>query len=213
MTKYVMLHGLGQTARSWSETVSAMERCGGRFDVMLPEITEFLRNKTPCWDELYKSFEEYCLDIGKPVKLCGLSLGGILALRFCAGHSDRVGGAVFIGAQFVMPKNLLRFQNAVFHLMPQSAFDSTGFGKREFLSLAKSMEKLDFSEDLKKISCPTLIICGEKDKPNKKAAVRMNERIAGSELLFVAGAGHEVNVDSPNELGKVLSEFFGENAS
>ncbi len=47
MTKYVMLHGLGQTARSWSETVSAMERCGGRFDVMLPEITEFLRNKTP----------------------------------------------------------------------------------------------------------------------------------------------------------------------
>lgn len=207
--KRVLIHGLGQTARSWNETAAAMERRGGSFDIICPELTELLRDKTPCWDGLYGAFEEYCLGFGEPVELCGLSLGGILAIRFCEEHSDMVSGAVLIGAQFVMPKNLLRFQNAVFHLMPKSAFDNTGFGKKELLSLAKSMETLDFSEDLEKITCPTLIICGEKDKQNRKAAVRLHEGISGSELLIVAGSGHEVNVDRPDELGKAVSDFFG----
>lgn len=207
--KRVLIHGLGQTARSWNETAAAMERRGGSFDIICPELTELLRDKTPCWDELYGAFEEYCLGFGEPVELCGLSLGGILAIRFCEEHSDMVSGAVLIGAQFVMPRNLLRFQNAVFHLMPKSAFVSTGFGKKEFLSLARSMETLDFSEDLEKITCPTLIICGEKDKQNRKAAVRLHEGISGSELLIVAGSGHEVNVDRPDELGKAVSDFFG----
>lgn len=211
--KCVLIHGLGQTAQSWNETAAAMERCGGRSDVMCPDLTELLGNKKPCWDELYGSFEEYCLGIGEPLELCGLSLGGILALRFCAEHSDKVSGAVLIGAQFVMPRNLLRLQNAVFHLMPKSAFVSTGFGKKEFLSLARSMETLDFSEDLERITCPTLIICGEKDKPNRKAAIRMNAGIKGSELLIVAGSGHEVNVDRPDELGKAISVFFGKKCS
>lgn len=206
--KCVLLHGLGQTAQSWNKTVSAMERSGGEFDIVCPDLTEFLRNKNPCWDELYKSFEEYCLDIGEPVNICGLSLGGILALQFCAEHFDRVNKAVFVGAQYVMPKLMLRFQNAVFRFMPQSAFSGTGFGKRDFLSLAKSMESLDFTEDLKKIACPTLIICGESDKANKKAAIQMNGRIQGSELLIIKGSGHEVNVDAPGELGKALVEFF-----
>lgn len=211
--KCVLIHGLGQTAQSWNETAAAMERCGGRSDVMCPDLTELLGNKKPCWDELYGSFEEYCLGIGEQLELCGLSLGGILALRFCAEHSDKVSGAVLIGAQFVMPRNLLRLQNAVFHLMPKSAFVSTGFGKKEFLSLARSMETLDFSEDLERITCPTLIICGEKDKPNRKAAIRMNAGIKGSELLIVAGSGHEVNVDRPDELGKAISVFFGKKCS
>lgn len=211
--KCVLIHGLGQTAQSWSKTVSAMERFGGELDIVCPNLTELLRNKKPCWDELYKSFEKYCLDIGEPVNICGLSLGGILALQFCAAHSDRVNKAVFIGAQYVMPKFMLRLQNAVFRLMPQSAFSGTGFGKRDFLSLAKSMETLDFRENLKRITCPALVIAGEKDKPNKKAAIQINERIQGSKLLIIEGSGHEVNVDVPEELGKALVEFFAGKSS
>lgn len=206
--KCVLIHGLGQTAQSWTKTVSAMEQFGGELDIVCPDLTELLQNKMPCWDELYKSFEEYCLDIGEPVNICGLSLGAILALQFCAEHPDRVNKAVFIGAQFVMPKLMLRLQNAIFRFMPQSAFNGTGFGKKEFLSLAKSMETLDLRDDLKKIICPALVIVGENDKPNKKAAIQMNEQIQGSELLIVKGSGHEVNADMPDELGKALCVFL-----
>ncbi len=206
--KCVLIHGLGQTAQSWNKTVAAMARFGGELDIVCPDLTELLRNKKPCWDELYKSFEEYCLDIGEPVNICGLSLGGILALQFCAEHSGKVNKAVFVGAQYVMPKFMLRLQNTVFRLMPQSAFSGTGFGKRDFLSLAKSMESLDFTEDLKKISCPTLIICGERDKANKKAAIQMNEQMQGSKLLIIEGSGDEVNSDAPGGLGKALVEIY-----
>ncbi|MBD5130903.1 MAG: alpha/beta fold hydrolase [Ruminococcaceae bacterium] len=205
--KCVMLHGLGQTAQSWDKT--AAEIGTDSFEIICPDLTELIRDKTPCWNELYKSVEGYCLNIGEPVNICGLSLGGILALQFCAEHSDAVNKAVLIGAQFVMPKFMLRVQNLIFRFMPQSAFNGTGFGKSEFLSLAKSMENLDFSGDLNKITCPTLIVCGEKDTANKKAAVQMSERISNSKLEIVPSSGHEVNVDAPAVLGKLLREFFG----
>lgn len=207
--KCVMLHGLGQTAQSWKDTAAAMKQTNESFDIVCPGLPELIRDKKPCWDELYKSVESYCLNIGEPVNICGLSLGGILALKFCAEHPDMVNKAVFIGAQFVMPKFMLRFQNMIFHLMPQSAFSGTGFGKREFLSLAGSMENLDLGDDLKKITCPALIICGERDKANKKAAVQISERIPNSKLTVAVGSGHEVNVDAPALLGNLLCEFYG----
>lgn len=206
--KCVMLHGLGQTAQSWNETAATMKRTDGSFEIICPDLPELIWNKKSCWDELYGAFESYCLNIGETVNICGLSLGGILALQFCADHPDTINKAVFIGAQFVMPKFMLRFQNMIFHLMPQSAFSGTGFGKREFLSLAGSMENLDLGDDLKKITCPALIICGERDKANKKAAVQMSERIANSKLMIAEGSGHEVNVDAPTLLGNLLCDFF-----
>lgn len=205
----VMLHGLGQTAQSWDKTVAAMEQTGGDLKIARPDLSELIRDKTPCWNELYKSVESYCLNLGEPVNICGLSLGGILALQFCAEHTDMVNKAALIGAQFVMPKFMLRVQNLIFRFMPQSAFNGTGFGKSEFLSLARSMENLNFGDDLQKITCPTLVVCGERDKANKKAAVQMSERISNSKLEIIPNSGHEVNVDAPVVLGKLLCEFYG----
>ena len=205
----VMLHGLGQTAQSWDKTVAAMKQTGGDIEIVRPSLSELIRDKTPCWNKLYKSVESYCLNLGEPVNICGLSLGGILALQFCAEHSDTVNKAVFIGAQFVMPKFMLRFQNLIFRFMPQSAFGGTGFGKREFLSLARSMENLNFGDDLRKITCPTLVVCGERDKANKKAAVQMSGCISNSKLEIIPNSGHEVNVDAPDVLGDLLCEFYG----
>ena len=43
-----------------------------------------------------------------------------------------------------------------------------GFGKKDFISLSKSMMDLDFQKDLEKINCRVLVLCGEKDKANMK---------------------------------------------
>ena len=70
------------------------------------------------------------------------------------------------------------------------------------------MMKLDFSDSLSKITCPTLVICGEKDFANRKAAGKLADILTNAEMREIAGAGHEVNVDAPEALSEVLYSFY-----
>ena len=94
------------------------------------------------------------------------------------------------------------------NLMPKSVFQKMGFQKKEFISLCHSMIQLDFTQDLRKIHCPVLVLCGEEDKVNWQASVRLAEEIESAELVLISNAGHEVNKENPKELGKILTEFY-----
>lgn len=152
--------------------------------------------------------KQYCGQWNDPVNLCGLSLGGILALQYGILHPDKTNSLVLIGTQFTMPKNLLKLQNIIFQIMPQSAFQNTGLSKKEIMALTKSMMNLDFRKDLHKISCPVLVICGEKDRSNKDAALQLKEQIPDAQFSIIPDAGHEVNADNPVELGKIIDSFY-----
>ena len=78
------------------------------------------------------------------------------------------------------------------------------------ITLTKSMMDLDFTTCLKKITCPTLVVCGEKDKANRKASVQLKTLLLNANLIFIERAGHEVNIDAPNALANVLSAFYDE---
>ena len=58
------------------------------------------------------------------------------------------------------------------------------------------------------LDCPTLILCGAKDKTNMESAKRFHEAMKNSKLVIVEDSGHEVNKDNPNELTKILWEFW-----
>ncbi len=105
-----------------------------------------------------------------------------------------------------MPKNLLRFQNVVFRLLPNSAFESMGMEKNRIICLCKSMMNLDFSHNLKDIPCKTLVLCGGKDKSNLSAAIQLENQIENSELIIIPGAGHELN-EEPVALGRAIQSF------
>ena len=85
-----------------------------------------------------------------------------------------------------------------------------GIGKRELIQLTKSMMALDFKEDLVKVDCRTLIVCGEKDRANRGAAEMMAEKIHGARIEILEGCGHEVNVEAPEKLAEVLDAFYEE---
>ena len=70
------------------------------------------------------------------------------------------------------------------------------------------MLDLDFREDLGKVSCPVLVLCGERDKANRKAARGLQAGIPGAELAWIPGAGHEANLDAPEALAEALRDFF-----
>lgn len=196
---------MGQTDLDWKETV---EFLGNREDIVCPNLSEWLSEREVSYFSLYKALEQYMKQQNSPVHFCGLSLGGVLALQYAIEYPQKVSSLVLIGTQYVMPKRLLQFQNVMFYLMPKSVFQKMGFQKKEFISLCYSMIQLDFTRDLRKIHCPVLVLCGEEDKVNWQASVRLAEEIESAELVLISNAGHEVNKENPKELGKILTEFY-----
>ncbi|MGQ9572036.1 MAG: alpha/beta fold hydrolase [Dehalococcoidia bacterium] len=63
-------------------------------------------------------------------------------------------------------------------------------------------------EELSQIRVPTLIVCGELDEPFVEPSRRMHERIAGSELVIIAGAGHTPLLEKPIQFNQVLLSFL-----
>lgn len=203
--KCIMLHGLGQTASSWNDTVEILK---DEFEVLCPNLSDWLSNKSPCYAALYQALESYCEQFQEPLHICGLSLGGILAMQYGIEHPDKVQSLVLIGTQYVMPKQLLKIQNLMFHIMPRSAFENMGFQKSDFINLCNSMTELDFKHELGKISCPVLVICGDKDKANKAASLELRKKIKNAELIIIENAGHEINIENPARLAEELNTFF-----
>ena len=100
------------------------------------------------YDNLYAAFSDYCNQYDEPIDLCGLSLGGVLALNYAIQYPKKVRSLVLIATQYKMPKKLLKFQNLLFRFMPKSMFQQMGFRKADFLLLCETMMELDFNNSL-----------------------------------------------------------------
>lgn len=98
----------------------------------------------------------------------------------------------------------------LFRCMPKSMFKQTGFDKNAFIALCSSMADLDFRKSLNKITCPVLILCGKKDKANKKAANELSQTLKNAQHQEIAKAGHEVNIEAPVQLATLLHQFYSQ---
>lgn len=205
MEKVILIHGSGHKAASWNETVSRLD-C--RKDVLCPELSSLLMGKEASYPNLRAAFGAYCAQAGGPVHLCGLSLGGILALDYTLEHPEAVKTLVLIGTPHKIPKAAFALQNVVFRLLPQSTFASMAFDKKNTFALGNSMRDLDFSGRVSAVQCPTLILCGEKDRANILSAQFLSQNIKGAQLQLITQTGHVVNEENPGALAERLNEFY-----
>lgn len=205
--KKIFIHGSGHKGTSWSETISYMT---DNKDILCPDLSSILDGKEASYYNLYSAFSEYCNKIDGKINLCGISLGGILALNYTLDFPDRVQSLVLIGTPHKVPKIMFSIQNVIFKFLPQSIFDNMAFNKKDTFILGKSMKKLDFSNKVQKIKCPTLIVCGEKDSANIKSAYYLSENIKNAKLKIIKNTGHVVNEEKPQILAKVLEQFYKE---
>lgn len=201
----IFLHGLGQTPESWDAVIEKLEDSTG---CACPDLFGTLQGKVPTYENLYGSVSQICDRTDGKMDLCGLSLGAVLAMNYAIDHPEKVNSLVLVTPQYKMPKNLLRFQNLVFQLMPKSAFRQTGFKKKDLIQLSKSMTTLDFSSYLSRITCPVMIICGENDTANRKVASDLADILPDAQVRLIAGAGHAANTDAPEELAEILRGFY-----
>lgn len=207
--KNILIHGLGQNSRDWDTVKDGLEARG--ISAAAPDLFDLAKGRELDYASVYQAFSEICESCEEGLNLCGLSLGGLLALDYAIQRSEKINSLVLIGTPFQIPKGLLKFQNIVFGLMPKAAFRNMGVSKKDFTRLSKSMASLDFMESAAVLDCPSLILCGAKDKANMESAKQYHEAMRNSRLAIVEDSGHEVNKDNPNELVRFLQEFWVEN--
>lgn len=208
--KNILLHGLGQNETSWN--ISKVEFEKSSVETENPSLYSMIKTEGATYDVLLKKFIEYCNEFGEKINLCGLSLGGILALDYAKKFPEKVNSLILIGTPYTIPKFLFKLQGMVFHLMPRQSFEKMGIAKKDFISLVNSMSNLEIAHKLDSISCKTLILCGDKDNQNKSSAELLRAHIKNSSFQIVANSSHEVNIDNPKDLVAIVSDFWNPHA-
>lgn len=199
--KTILLHGLGQTAEVWCDAV----RLSALTDVDCPELFS-LSEGVPTYSAMLGGLEKHLAELPGPFRICGLSLGAVLALDYGLRHPESAASLVLISGQCKVPTHLIDLQNLLFRCMPERAFRDWGMSKADAIRLARSMRSLDFSEQLRRLDCPVTLLCGERDRANLKAARQMHGAIPGSALYILPKAGHELTREAPEALAAFLRE-------
>ena len=158
--KTILLHGLGQTEQDWKEVVCQLSSS----NVDCPELFSSMENEIS-YPQILGDLERRYSNVKEPLRICGLSLGALLAIDFAIRHGDKVASLVLIGTQYKVPSLLIDFQNLIFRCMPNKAFDSMGLSKSNTIKLAHSMRSLDFTAQLNNILCPVTILVGKRILP------------------------------------------------
>ena len=209
MATKIFVHGSGHKATSWEKTISYMTN---NEDIVCPNLSSILEGKEASYENLYSSFVKYCNEFDGQIHLCGLSLGGILALNFALDFPQKVKTLVLIGTPYKVPKVAFSFQNIIFRFLPKSIFETMAFDKKNTFALGDTMKNLDFSDRVKNIKCPTLILCGKKDSANMKSADYLSQSIRSAELKIIENTGHVVNEENPRALADILNEYYLKNS-
>ena len=139
--KLILIHGSGHKAKSWDKMISYMEN---KKDILNPDLSTILNGKDASYNNLYSQFIEYCNKIDGKINLCGLSLGGILALNYTLDFPEKVNSLILIGIPYKVPKVIFRVQNIIFKFLPKSLFESMAFNKKRYFYIRRLYEKLRF---------------------------------------------------------------------
>lgn len=204
--KNILIHGLGQNEVSWNKVEEELK--SNNIKIETPSLYLMLKDITSDYDTLYKQFIKYCNGFDEKLNLCGLSLGGILALHYAKEFPDKVNSLILIGTPYKVPKFLFKVKGLIFKIMPRSTFEKIGCEKKDFIFLVNSMSNLDIERNLDKITCKTLILCGVKDNQNLESAKLLNKSINNSSFKTINNSSHEVNVDNPKELASIIYKFW-----
>jgi pimeloyl-ACP methyl ester carboxylesterase len=141
----------------------------------------------------------------KKIGVLGSSMGGTVALLFAA-EEQNVAALVTIAA----PVHPERFSERLSTPEDTEQWRAQGFieyhGRRLNVSLLHDLEVLDVPKAARKISCPVLVIHGDKDDivPVEEGHELFAELAAPKRLCIIEGSGHRLT--EPAHLQKALAD-------
>jgi pimeloyl-ACP methyl ester carboxylesterase len=220
----VFIHGAGGSRLSWQLQLHHFKEAQA---IGLPGHPEGLGLKTI--GEYVESVEDYLEKnaIGNPV-LVGHSMGGAIAIEYALGHTD-LDGLVLVGtgarlrvSQDLMGMIMQDYRIASRSIAKMSVSPSCGEGlvekiAQEILKVRAEVTYGDFEacnrfdrmNDVEKIDCRTMIICGADDQLTPPKYSRyLHQKIRNSRLHIIAGAGHSVMLEKHREFNLLLEAFL-----
>jgi pimeloyl-ACP methyl ester carboxylesterase len=66
----------------------------------------------------------------------------------------------------------------------------------------------DLTEEMKKITVPTLIIAGDEDWACLEPGILMKRTISSAGLVMMPNCGHTIHLEGPDAYNRHLDEFF-----
>jgi 3-oxoadipate enol-lactonase len=205
----VLLHGSGRASRMWQPVLRDLSV---GWHVLAPDLPGFGRSTGPFTvSGAAQLVGEMAAVQTAPVHLCGLSLGGLIALRVAARLGPQVASLTITGTPVVphrdFPAALRRFRRLPGPLLP---LFSDVAGRREWLRMIDELEATDVRDYLPLITAPALVVCGSRDWRAVPAACELAKGIPAGRVWVAPHQGHNWPVISPDLFSKVVTDFIAE---
>ena len=215
----VLLHGLGGSGRWWDRNVAAFAR---HFRVHAVDLVGFGESRGTGRVSLVAAsalLVRWLDRLGlERVRLVGHSMGGRIAADIAADFPARVDRLVLVGAAIYPPvtgrplrvTGLLRSLRSISPgFIPILAADAYRAGPGTVWRAARETLTHCADERLTQVRTPTLVVWGERDTIVPLAtAERIAQLLPRSELVVIAGAGHNPMWDRPDPFNTVVVRFL-----
>ena len=228
------LHGAGMT-RMWLPHLEALSR---HADVIAPEHPGYGETEMPEWldgfEDLVIHYDQLLDALGlDQVHVVGYSLGGWLAAEFASYYPKRVksltlmvpAGLRIEGQPIPNPVAMMpdAFYDLIFNdktnmhqVLPDfESLDEIVHQYGEGATLARiawtTQYNLKLERRLERVTCPALVVRAEHDRliPDEMAE-RYAELLPNSRIATIAGTGHALAVEQPEQVGESIGRFIEE---
>lgn len=231
----VFLHGVGSTSHTWAGQLAAF---AGRRHCAAPDMRGYGGSRC---DPATISMRAFAADVaaliahlGRPADVCGLSMGGIVALTLwrdspasvrslvlcdtwanhpvaAAGHRERM-AAIDAAA---MPELAETRMPGVYApgadpaLVRRGVDAFAGIDRAAYRAASLDLWPQDLRGVAETVSVPCLVVVGEHDTTTPPALSReLAALVPGSRLVVIPGAAHLTNEENPAAFDEALAGFL-----
>lgn len=233
---FIFLHGASLDMGQWEREV---DHFSSNYQVITLDARGHGRSSLPkgkvspdvFWQDVVAMMDH--LDIPKAI-ICGLSMGGHVAIQVAINAAERVERLVLLGTICTNHFNLfervvLPINRFSLRFMPMSWIAwsiSIGMGNFSpetkpyvrktvgsmdhdaFNRVWKGVTTMESRDGLAKITCPTLILSGDHDSLTQRQQQYIHKHILDSKLVTIKNAHHGTNLDNPEQVENEIERFL-----